>query len=97
MKTKTKNLRSNRGNFVPNQHEIIQTKKDYCLHTFQSYDTIIAKIEYKNNKKKIIFDTYAMEYSRTTNKYLYSFMLMNRQEINKLIKLNQITFKNLNR
>ena len=82
MKTKTKNLRS---------------KKDYCLHTFQSYDTIIAKIEYKNNKKKIIFDTYAMEYSRTTNKYLYSFMLMNRQEINKLIKLNQITFKNLNR
>lgn len=97
MKTKTKNLRSNKGNFVPNQFEMITTKKDYCLHTFQSYDTIIAKIEYKDNKKKIIFDNHALNYSRTTSKYLYQFMLMNRQEINKLIKKNSITFKNLNK
>lgn len=97
MKTKVKNLRSRNGNFVANQYEIIQTKKDYCLHTFQSYDTIIAKIEYKGIKKSIVFDTHALNYSRTTSKYLYQFMLMNRQEINKLTKDNLITFKNLNK
>ena len=96
MKTRVKNLYSNSGNKVPNQFEITQTKKNYCLHTFQSYDTIIAKIEYKNNSKKIIFDNNALHYSRTTSKYLYKFMLMNRKEIDKLINLKQIKFKDLN-
>lgn len=96
MITKVKNLYSNNGNKVPNQFEITQTKKNYCLHTFQSYDTIIAKIEYKNNSKKITFDNNALHYSRTTNKYLYNFMRMNRKKIDKLIKLKQIKFKDLN-
>ena len=97
MKTKVRNLYSKNGNFVPNQFKIVQTKKNYCLHTFQSYDTIIAKIEYKNNEKKIILDKFALDYSRTTSRYLYQFMHMNRTEINKLIKLNTITLKNLNK
>ncbi len=96
MKTTVKNLYSNNGNKVPNQFEIIQTKKDYCKHIFQSYSTIIAQIEYKNNGKQIVFDTDALNYSRTTNRYLYKFMLMNRKEIDKLIKENKIKFKNLN-
>jgi len=97
MKTKTKNLRSRNGNFIANQFETIQTKKDYCKHIFQSYDTIIATIEYKNNTKNILLDTYALEYSRTTSKYLYQFMLMNRQEIEKEIKENKIKLTNLNK
>ena len=96
METKVKNLRSNNGNKVPNQFEIVQTKKDYCKHIFQSYQTTIATIEYKNNGKQIIFDTNALNYSRTTNRYLYKFMLMNRKEIEKLIKLKKIKFKDLN-
>lgn len=52
MRTTAKNLYSSNGNKVPNQIEITQTKKNYCLHTFQSYDTTIAQIEYKNNKEE---------------------------------------------
>ena len=97
MRTTAKNLYSSNGNKVPNQIDIKQTKKNYCLHTFQSYDTTIAQIEYKNNKRKIIFDTNALNYSRTTSKYLYKFMLISRKEIEKLIKEKKIIFKNLNK
>ena len=96
MKTTVKNLLSKNGNKVPNQYEIIQRKKGYCKHIFQSYITTIAEIEYTNKGKQITFDTNALHYSRTTNRYLYKFMLMNRKEIDKLIKLNKIKFKNLN-
>lgn len=96
MKTTVKNLYSNKGNKVFNQFKITQTKKDYTKHIFQSYSTTIAQIEYKNNGKQIIFDNNALHYSRTTNRYLYQFMLMNRKEIDKLIKLKKIKFKNLN-
>jgi hypothetical protein len=97
MKTKTKNLRSRNGNFIANQFEMIQTKKNYCKHIFQSYETIIATIEYKNNSKKVLLDNNALNYSRTTSKYLYQFMLMNRQEIEKQIKENKIKLTNLNK
>lgn len=97
MRTTARNLYSDNGNKVLNQIEITQTKKNYCLHTFQSYNTIVAKIEYKDNKRKITFDTHALNYSRTTSKYLYKFMMMNRKEIDKLIKEKQIKFKNLNK
>jgi hypothetical protein len=103
MKTTVKNLRSDNGNRVPNQFEIIQTKKDYTKHIFQSYSTIIAEIEYKNSKRKIVFDTHALNYSRTTNRYLYKFMkskfhfsAMNRKKIDELIEQKKIKFKNLN-
>ncbi len=103
MKTTVKNLRSNNGNKVPNQFEITQRKKDSTKYIFQSYSTVIAQIEYKNNNRKIIFDTDALNYSRTTNRYLYKFMkskfhfsTMNRKKIDELIKEKQIKFKNLN-
>jgi|TARA_R110002167_G_scaffold21202_2_gene77268 hypothetical protein len=97
MKTKTKNLRSRNGNFIANQFETIQTKKDYCKHIFQSYDTIIATIEYKNNTTKVLLDNDALNYSRTTSKYLYQFMYMNRKEIEKQIEQNKIKLTNLNK
>ena len=97
MNIKANNLYSRNGNKVPNQIAIVQTKKDYCKEIFQSYDTTIASIEYKDNKRKILLDTYALEYSRTTSKYLYEFMRMNRKEIQKLIKQNKIKFTNLNK
>lgn len=97
MKLKAYNLRSPNGNFVPNQIKIVEIKKDYIKETFQSYDTTICSIEYKDNKRKILLDTYALGYSRTTSKYLYKFMYMNRKEIERLIKQNEIKFTNLNK
>jgi|TARA_R100000482_G_scaffold124933_1_gene80038 hypothetical protein len=90
---KVKNLISDKGNVIPNQFQIVNNNTIY----FQSYETIIAKI----NKRtmycdEIILDTHALNYSRTTSKYLYKFLNMNRKEIENLIKKKEIKLKNLN-
>jgi hypothetical protein len=97
MKTKVKQLRSRNGNQVANQFEITQTKKDYQAHIFQSYDTIISKIIYSKGKRIIYLDKEAFNYSRTTSKYLYQFMMMNKKEIENLITNKKAIFKNLNK
>ena len=83
---KVQNMVSNRGNYVPNQFIITY---DEGREIFQSYETIIAI----KDKGKITLDNNALEYSRTTSKYLYLFLGMNRKEI---IKDKNITYKNLN-
>lgn len=83
---RVENMVSNRGNYVPNQFIITD---DDGREIFQSYETIIA---IKDNGK-IILDNDALDYSRTTSKYLYLFLGMNRKEI---IKDKNITYKNLN-
>ena len=90
MEIKAYNLISPNGNMVANQYTI-RTKK---YHYFQSYDTIIAK----HNKitDKTILDTNALNYSRTTSKYLYSWLRMNRKQIEQKIKDKEILLKNLN-
>ena len=97
MKTKVKQLRSRNGNFVPNQFEITQIKKDYQAHIFQSYETTIVKIIYSKGKRTIYLDRDALNYSRTTSKYLYQFMMMNKKEIENLITNKKAIFKNLNK
>lgn len=86
---KVYNLTSHNGNFVPNQFKIYHNNKVF----FQSYDTIIAKID----GDKTILDTYALGYSRTTSKYLYKFLGYNKKEILQLIKNKSIILKNLNK
>ena len=91
-------MQSNRGNLVPNQ--FIITTKDSIY--FQSYKTIIAQVSKKN--QKIYLDSNFWDYSRTTSKYLYSFLGdfyrygLNKKEIEKLSKEKDsiIKFKNLN-
>lgn len=83
---KVENMVSSRGNYVPNQFIITN---DEGREIFQSYETIIA---IKDNGK-IILDSDALDYSRTTSKYLYLFLGMNRKEI---IKDKNIIYKNLN-
>lgn len=99
MKTiSVENMQSNRGNLVPNQ--FIITTKDSIY--FQSYKTIIAQVSKKN--QKIYLDSNFWDYSRTTSKYLYSFLGdfyrygLNKKEIEKLSKEKDsiIKFKNLN-
>ncbi len=87
---KVYNLTSRNGNFVPNQFQIYHKNELF----FQSYQTIIAKID-KNGKT--ILDTFALEYSRTTSKYLYRFLGYDRKEILERIKDKRIILKNLNK
>lgn len=87
---KVNNLTSRNGNFVPNQFKIYHNKSVF----FQSYQTIIAKID---SKGQTILDTFALEYSRTTSKYLYQFLGYDRKEIQNRIKNKSIILKNLNK
>lgn len=69
MKTiSVENMKSSKGNLVPNQ--FIITTKDSIY--FQSYKTLIARINKKTNK--VYLDTNYWDYSRTTSKYLYKFI-----------------------
>ena len=86
MRVKMQNMISNRGNAIANQFEIYVDGAKY----FQSYNTIIAKIE---KGHKITLDTNALDYSRTTSKYLYLFLDMNRKEI---LADKDIKYENLN-
>ena len=83
---RVENMVSNRGNYVPNQFIITD---DDGREIFQSYETTIA---IKDNGK-IILDSDALDYSKTTSKYLYLFLGMNRKEI---IKDKNITYECLN-
>lgn len=74
MRIHVQNVISSRGNAIANQFEIYVDGVKY----FQSYNTIIARID---KGHKITLDTNALDYSRTTSKYLYLFLGMNRKEI----------------
>lgn len=105
MKTiKVSNLKSPRsGDSVRNQFEIYESTKKTTSYTFQSYNTIIAKVIYKNGEQIVVLDNDALYYSRTTSKYLYQFLDdvsnlrgMGKKEILKAIENKEIKLKNLN-
>tara|TARA_R100000152_G_C6732127_1_gene156680 strand:- start:691 stop:978 length:288 start_codon:yes stop_codon:yes gene_type:complete len=93
MKTKVHNLISSRsGRPVANQYEII-TKDNYI---FQSYNSIIAKVNRKNNQ--ITLDDYYWDYSATTLKYLKQFLniSLTKDEIKRNIDIGMYKTANLN-
>tara|TARA_R100000734_G_scaffold18883_1_gene16906 strand:+ start:289 stop:567 length:279 start_codon:yes stop_codon:yes gene_type:complete len=92
MKIQVKNLKSSNGNLVPNQFEI---NVNYVYY-FQSYQTIIAKIDETKSIPVLTLDINALNYSRTTSKYLYNWLRMNRKEIENKIKAKEIKLRNLN-
>jgi len=81
------------GNPVTNQF-IIETKDAFY---FQSYRSLIAKVSKRNGK--IYLDSFYWDYSRTTLKYLNSFLGyfyrygLNKKEILKLSKEKDGIFK----
>ena len=85
---KVTNLMSSNGNKVPNQFVIETDNKIY----FQSYNSIIAEIVGSN----IYVDPVYYNYSKTTSKYLYRFLNLNKKEIESYLKSGKIQFKNLN-
>ena len=87
LKIKVENMTSSNGNTVPNQFIIKTNEGDF----FQSYKTVIAFIG-----DNITLDNNALNYSKTTSKYLYQFLGMNRKTIKNKIKEGEIILKDLN-
>ena len=73
------NMTSPKGREVPNQF-IIYTD---TARRFQSYRTPIAEVRYGDG---IYLAPGALNYSRTTSKYLYQFLKMNRADIERGLK-----------
>ena len=81
-------LHSFNGNKVPNQFVIEMKDKIF----FQSYNSIIAEVSHGI----IYLDPVYYNYSKTTSKYLYMFLNMNKKQIQDNLKSGKIQFKNLN-
>ncbi len=89
---KVKNMTSPNGNFVANQFIIIDNNATY----FQSYNSIIAKIEMIEGSKKVFLDEYYYNYSRTTSKYRNLFLGEVTKDIERKIKEKEYILTNLN-
>jgi len=87
-KVSVKNMRSSRGNYVPNQF-IISVNGVGIF--FQSYETIIAV---KTGGKIILDDNW--DYSVTTGKYRNQFLGEKKAETEKKIKSGQYKVEDLN-
>ena len=85
---KVQNIVNSNGNKVPNQFVISDGNRDI----FQSYKTVIAIC----SANDIILDNDALNYSKTTSKYLYQFLNKDKKTILNLIKNGKITLRNLN-
>ena len=98
MNITVKNLISERsGREVSNQFDIsIKTEKEE-LRIFQSYETVIAKTVITRSVFETYLDTYALDYSRTTSKYLYKWLGLDRKQILERIESKQIILTDLNK
>ena len=86
---RVENMRSPRGNQVPNQFIIWANEGKY----FQSYRVIIAFID---NNGKVSLDEDYWNYSRTTSKYRNIFLNDYTNIIKEKIKSGEYKFKELN-
>ena len=86
MKIKALNILNQNGNPSANQIEIIVYDKDIYLNIFQSYNDIIAVMDYNNKYLKI--DKNAYNHSLTTTKYFNIWIDshgLNPKEVKKLV------------
>ena len=86
---KVSNMKSARGNKVPNQF-IIRTKDGTY---FQSYQSIIALIK---NDGSVVLDSYYWDYSRTTGKYRNEFLMEGIAETREKIASGEYQLTDLN-
>ena len=83
------NMKSMRGNKVPNQFIINNNGEEY----FQSYESIIAK----KSDGKIYLDDFFWDYSVTTGKYRNEFLGEGVAETRKKIASGEYILTNLNK
>ena len=78
------------GNPAANQIEIIAHGEGVNLNTFQSYNSIIAQIDYTPEEhNNIVVDVKAFEYSTTTTKHFNIYLRdkgINPEEVKRLAK-----------
>jgi hypothetical protein len=79
-------------NNIPNQFIIYDDNKTY----FQSYKSIIVKIERLEDKVITYLDPIYYNYSRTTSKYRNAFLGESTKEIESKIKQGVYILENLN-
>jgi hypothetical protein len=79
-------------NNIPNQFIITDDNKTY----FQSYKSIIVKIERLEGKVVTYLDPVYYNYSRTTSKYRNAFLGESTKEIESKIKQGVYILENLN-
>lgn len=89
---KVRNMTSSRGNTIANQ--FIITNKD--IEYFQSYDSIIVKVNKKHYPQKITLDKNYWDYSVTTGKYRNQFLGETKKETQKKIDSGEYKLVNLN-
>jgi len=89
---KVQNMTSSRGTTIANQFIITDGDK----RIFQSYDSIIAVIDYKDGQKVITLDEYYWDYSRTTGKYRNQFLSETIAETRAKIESGEYKLANLN-
>ena len=88
---RVKNITSLRSN-KPISNQFIIHYNEWLI--FQSYDSIIAVTT--DSKNYILLDEKYSNYSRTTSKYLYQFLAMNRKEIVEKELEGKLIYTNLN-
>jgi len=88
---KVRNLKSSRGNSIPNQYEIYDGGDGAAY--FQSYNSIIVKID---RDGQVWLDEYYWDYSRTTSKYRNVFLGNTTKDCRDNIKSGVYKLKNLN-
>ena len=75
MKIKAFNITNQNGNPAANQIEIIMHDENTMMNIFQSYNHLIAQIDYNTEcDNTLIIDNRAYEHSLTTTKYLNMWM-----------------------
>lgn len=87
---KVTNLTSSKGNTIPNQFTIENDKEVF----FQSYNSIIVKIDKTTNKTYL--DSKYWDYSQTTGKYRNIFLGEEKKQTEKKIKEGIYTLTDLN-
>ena len=83
------NMKSSRGNKVPNQFIIWTDEEQF----FQSYQTIIGR---RDNEGNVTLDKNRWDYSVTTSRYRNLWLGMNTKQVKDAIKSGSIVLENLN-
>jgi hypothetical protein len=89
---KISNITNARGNKVSNQFIVYDGLKTY----FQSYNSIIVKIERLEGKEITYLDPVYWNYSRTTSKHRSTFLNESTKETQRKIKEGVYILANLN-
>jgi hypothetical protein len=90
---KVNNMKGNSGRAIPNQYIIYTSNATY----FQSYDSIIVKVIFEDDKRVIILDDYYWDYSRTTSKYRNQFLGTTTKEVEEKIANGEYRLEDLQR